>query len=213
MFARTARSAMLASLLAAATSLVVQPSRLHGAGGTPAPQLAASRPTSPAPPPTTAAARPVPVRPLLGFAINAHHISNLDLYLTSVDRIAETGANALILITPMFQEHRNSTTIRYLPDRCPTDAQLLAILDRARSRGLQTTLLPIVLIEAPRHKEWRGVIAPTDWDAWWASYQRFISRFVALAESAGVDMLAVGSELNSTEDQIDRWQRVIARTR
>ncbi len=199
MLAQTARSGMLVALLAV------------GAAARPA-----HAETRQATPPTTTASRPDPVpatRPILGFALNAHHISNLDLYLTSVDRIAETGANALILVTPMFQEHIDSTEIRYLPGRCPTDAQLLAILERGHSRGLQTTLLPIVLIEAPRHKEWRGLIAPTDWDAWWASYQRFISRFVALAKAAEVDMLVVGSELNSTEDQIDRWQHVIARTR
>ncbi|MHC4709870.1 MAG: hypothetical protein ACYTA3_05480, partial [Planctomycetota bacterium] len=41
---------------------------------------------------------------LLGFAINAHHISDLSLYLDAVDKIADLGANALLVVSPMFQQ-------------------------------------------------------------------------------------------------------------
>ena len=43
-------------------------------------------------------------RPLLGYAIVAHHIGDLKLYLRSVDEIAAMGANALTIVTPLFQE-------------------------------------------------------------------------------------------------------------
>lgn len=152
-------------------------------------------------------------RPIVGFAINAHHISDLPLYLTAVDHIADLGANALIVLTPMLQPYVTSNRMGYVPDKCATDAQLIAILQRARQRGLLTTLLPIVLIEHPGEKDWRGVIEPTDWDQWWKSYDEFTDRFVEIANAADVDLLAVGSELNSTEDQHDRWQRVIDRVR
>lgn len=152
-------------------------------------------------------------RPLVGFAINAHHIGDLPLYLRSVDRIAELGANALIVVTPMYQRFVDSTLIEVLPDKCPTAAQLIAILKRAREHGMQTTLLPIVLIERPQGKEWRGVIEPSDWDAWWRSYDDFIERYVEIANRAHVDLLSVGSELNTTEDQISRWERIVQRVR
>ena len=100
--------------------------------------------------------------PILGFGINAHHISNLPLYLQSVDAIADLGANTLLLVTPMFQERVDSSEIRINPGRCPTSEQLSAILRRARRRGLQTVLLPIVLIEFPGEKDWRGVLKPAD---------------------------------------------------
>jgi hypothetical protein len=153
------------------------------------------------------------IRPVTGFALNAHHIGDLDLYLASVDRVADLGANALIVFTPMFQHKVNSTEIRFLPEKCATDEQLVAILERARERGLHTTLVPVVLIEKPAAKEWRGLISPSDWDAWWSSYVALIDRFVAVANLADVDLLAVGSELNSTEDQLDRWEAVIASVR
>ncbi len=154
-----------------------------------------------------------PSRPLLGFGLNAHHIGDLPRYLESIDRIAEVGANALIVVTPMFQRRVDSTDIRYLPGKCPTDEQLLAIFARAKQRNLHTTLLPIVLIEEPGEKDWRGVIKPTDWNDWWASYDRFIDRFVNIAVTGDVDILSIGSELNRTEPQIDRWQKIAQRVR
>lgn len=147
-------------------------------------------------------------RPITGFAINAHHIADVSLYLASVDEVAKIGANALIVLTPMFQEKADSNEIRFLPDKCATDEQLIAILSRAREKGLHTTLLPIVLIEHPGEKDWRGVIRPTDWNRWWETYFEYVDRFVNIANKAEVDLLAIGSELNSTEDQIDRWKHV-----
>ena len=167
----------------------------------------------PAPQATVPNSQTLPGPPILGFAINAHHIDDLSVYLASVDRIAEVGANALIVVTPMFQQHVDSTDIRYLPGKCPTDEQLLAILARAKQRHLSTTLLPIVLIEDPGEKDWRGVISPRDWDAWWNSYDRLIDRFLVIAVAAEVDRFCIGSELNTTESQIDRWRRIVQRVR
>jgi hypothetical protein len=152
-------------------------------------------------------------RPLLGFAINAHHIADLSLYLAAVDHIADLGANALLVFSPMLQQQVNSNEIRFVPEKCATDEQLMAIFQHARQRGLLTTLLPIVLIEKPVNKDWRGVIRPSNWDQWWESYDAFTDRFVNIAVKADVDVLVIGSELNSTEDQIDRWSRVIKRVR
>lgn len=153
------------------------------------------------------------LRPIAGFAINAHYISDLNLYLQSVDEVAALGANSVVVLTPMYQETVESSQIRFVPSKCATDEQLIAILQHARFRGLHTTLLPIVLIERPGEKDWRGVIQPASWDAWWSSYDDFIDRFVSIAVQADVDLLAIGSELNSTENQLDRWERIVERVR
>jgi hypothetical protein len=151
--------------------------------------------------------------PWIGYALNAHHIGDLPLYLKSVDRIAEEGANALIVLSPMFMETTTSSEIRFLPDRCATDEQLIAILTRAKQRSMRTILLPIVLLDHPTGKEWRGIIKPDDWDRWWLSYDKFLDRFIRISNKANVDVLCVGSELNSAEPQLDHWRRVIAQTR
>jgi hypothetical protein len=151
--------------------------------------------------------------PVLGVGINAHHISDLPLYLESVDAIAELGANTLLLVTPMFQEKVDSSEVRLDPKLCPTREQLAAILNRAHGLGLQTVLLPIVLIESPGEKDWRGLLRPDDLDAWWASYERFIDYYLDLAIATKVDVFSVGSELNSTEGQLARWRQIIERVR
>jgi hypothetical protein len=152
-------------------------------------------------------------RPVLGWAINAHHISDLPRYLEAVDAIADLGANTLIIVTPMYQKRADSSAIRYRRSKCPTSEQLIALLERGKKRGLATILMPIVLIERPKDKQWRGVIEPGDWDEWWASYETMIDRFVDVAIAADVDVLSIGSELNSTEDQIDRWRAIAEHVR
>lgn len=145
----------------------------------------------------------------IGFALNCHHIGDLPRYLRSVDAIAAMGANALIIVTPWYQERVDSVEIGHDAERCPTDEQLRAILHRARAHGLRTALMPIVLLkETDDEKEWRGVIRPRDWDAWWASYEGFIGHFLSLAREAKVDLFFIGSELNSTEGDITRWQAI-----
>jgi len=153
------------------------------------------------------------VRPVAGVALNCHHISDLSLYLKSVDRIAELGANALLVVTPMFQQRADSNIMRIEPAKCPTRNQLIAILNRAESLGLHTTLLPIVLIEQPGDDDWRGTIRPQDWDSWWASYRDFLDYYLDIANRAEVDLFSIGSELNTTEPQIDRWRSVIEHVR
>ncbi|MCH7603237.1 MAG: hypothetical protein IIB54_10755 [Planctomycetes bacterium] len=152
-------------------------------------------------------------RPILGYAIVAHHIGDLKLYLRSVDEIAAMGANALTIVTPLFQEYVDSSEIRYLPKKCPTEEQLEAIFLRAKKHGMTTILQPIILIEKPEKKDWRGVIEPDDWRAWWQSYHRLIDKFLRVANASNVDLFVVGSELNTTEDQLGEWRTIIEKVR
>ncbi|MGI9013557.1 MAG: glycoside hydrolase family 113 [Phycisphaerales bacterium] len=153
------------------------------------------------------------LQPIAGVAINAHHITYLDWYLDGVDKIAELGGNALVLATPMWMENVSSSEIRFLENRCPTDEQLAAILTRAKQHGMTTMLLPVVLLEEAGERDWRGTIRPDDWDAWWKSYDAFLDRYIALANRAKVDILSIGSELNTTEPQVEHWQQTIKRVR
>ena len=152
-------------------------------------------------------------KPVLGIALNIHHVSDLELYLRSVDQIAELGANALVVITPWFQDTGSTNAIYRIPNHCPTDEQLKAVLKRAKQRNLRTAIVPIVLIKNPVAKEWRGTITPTSWEQWWMSYDSFIKHFARMAAELDVDILSIGSELNSTEDQEQQWTNVATTTR
>jgi len=150
-------------------------------------------------------------RPITGFSIVAHHISDLDLYLDSVDAIAAMGGNAVNIVTPMFQDTVTSTEISRPADRCPTDAQLRQIIERAESHGMFTALQPIVLMQNPSDGAWRGVLEPSDWSQWWSNYTGQIQAFVELASDTGVDLFCIGSELNFAESRIHRWEKLANR--
>jgi hypothetical protein len=74
-------------------------------------------------------------------------------------------------------------------------------------------LFPILRLEHRTAQEWRGVIRPRDLDRWFASYGALLLHLGELAESEGVDVLSVGSELASTERRADAWESLVARLR
>lgn len=95
----------------------------------------------------------------------------------------------------------------------PDDAQVTAAVEAARARGLAVTVFPILMLDRTAPGQWRGTMAPTDVDAFWTSYERFILHYAALAAGAGASTLVVGSELGSTERWRDRWFHLIGRVR
>lgn len=153
--------------------------------------------------------------PLLGYAINFHHTTDLSLYLKAVDEIAALGFNSLEIVTPAFQENGASQTIRieHGPGLSPTREDLVELLLYARSKGMSTTLMPIVLFTKPRGNEWRGKITPEQWGPWWNSYQNMINYFVGIAVESDVQLFCIGSELLTTETDFDQWARIIKHVR
>ena len=179
------------------------------------PHSATTADPAPAPPPDEQhSADPLPDK-IVGFAISLHHTEHLDLYLESIDEIADLGCNAVEIVTPAFQEHGASDKIELLtgPGRGPSREMLVKLLSHAHRRGLTTTLMPVVLFTNPRGNEWRGKISPEYWDNWWDSYHRMTDYFLDIANESHVDIYVVGSELLSTEKQIARWEAVIKRAR
>lgn len=153
--------------------------------------------------------------PLRGFALNLHHTDQLALYLQAIDEMAALGFNSVEILTPAFQTNGASDQIQVVagPARGPERQQLVTLLRHAQSRGLMTCLMPVVLFTEPRGNEWRGKIHPEKWDPWWQSYSRMIDHFLSIANETGVDVFCVGSELLSTEKQVDRWISLIRHAR
>ena len=153
--------------------------------------------------------------PWCGFAINLHYTDRFAAYLQAIDEIAQLGLDSIEIVTPAFQTHGASQEIRIEsgPGRGPWRWQIVTMLEHARSRGLRTTLMPVVLFTEPRDNEWRGKIHPHDWDQWWRSYREMVDYFLDIAVEARCDVFCVGSELLSTEKQLDRWRALIAHAR
>jgi hypothetical protein len=143
----------------------------------------------------------------------------IDKYKKSIDEIAALGADTVQLVVDTRQENGASARI-YLDLRMtPTVEQLTDLIRHAKSKKLRVILMPIVLLDKPREGEWRGKLQPrpdTDfggWDAWFESYREMVSHFAYIAQANGVDVFVVGSELVSTEDKIEQWNRTIRAVR
>ena len=149
--------------------------------------------------------------PFLGFTMNLHYTDDLAACIVAIDEMAAAGVTHLQILTPAFQRDGADDQVRLIAGqgRGPTRSQLLAVLHYARQKQMATALLPVVLFTHPRGNEWRGKISPEYWDQWWSSYRLVMRWFVSVANEAGVDWLAVGSELLSTESQTAQWQSLI----
>lgn len=92
------------------------------------------------------------------------------------------------------------------PLRSVSDRALRRTIEQARRLGLEVAVVPTVRLV---DEDWRGRIAPPDWERWFRGYGREVVRWARVAEDAGASLLCVGSELSSTEGEERRWRDLI----
>ncbi|MEM8602267.1 MAG: hypothetical protein AAGF24_00335 [Cyanobacteria bacterium P01_H01_bin.121] len=85
------------------------------------------------------------------------------------------------------------------------DAQnegVVAEIRAAKEAGLKVSLILRVALDHAFERNaflWHGLIMPNtdaDLESWFTKYSEFVTKWAAIAEAEGVDMLGVGSELN-----------------
>lgn len=171
--------------------------------------------------PSTEVERVAPIRPAgkleelpyRGVAMQVQRIDNLMDYGRSVDKIADLGADTILFVVDSKQENGTSTHIFLDMRQAPTPEKLGELIHYAHQRKLRVILMPIVLLEAPKGNEWRGVIHPDLWEDWWESYREMLHHYATVAEKEHVEVFVVGSELVSTEPQLDEWTLTIRQVR
>ena len=160
------------------------------------------------------------IRPVMqkGVALGIFKASEgMSYYQASLEEIAALGASHLSVPVFFLQDSVDSETHFSRPSDGATPEQhdrvVREVIEYAHRLGLKVLLTPIVNIDRPRAKEWRGTIAPRDWDAWFESYRAFIRHYAMLAAEADVEYLSVGTELVSAEGFTDEWREIIAEVR
>jgi hypothetical protein len=147
--------------------------------------------------------------PFRSVGIQIQRVDWVDEYKKVMDKVADVGADTVLLAIDARQENGKSSKI-YLDYRLtPTTTQLGDLIDYAKKKQLRVILMPMVLLDAPIGSEWRGTIHPESWEDWWESYREMMQVFSSVAEVHHADMLIVGSELVSTEEMRDQWLKVI----
>jgi hypothetical protein len=130
-----------------------------------------------------------------------------------IDEIAALGATHVALVVSWEQQDVRSITIRRTAHTTVADEVVVRAARRARERGLEVLLFPILTVRKARVGEWRGTLVPGDRAAWWRSYEAFILHYAGLATTIGAEVFLVGSELGSTEGWRDHWYHLIGKTK
>jgi hypothetical protein len=127
------------------------------------------------------------------------------------------GVDWISLLVTCYQQTVTSTEIACKPDAStPTDDDLVHVVGVAHRLGIRVMLKPhIDLSGDPGH--WRGQIQFGEdeqaWRAWFGAYARLIGHYAALAERTGVDLFAVGTELEGASHRANDWRSVVAAVR
>jgi hypothetical protein len=152
-------------------------------------------------------------RPYRGVFMQVQSLDDLPAYEKAVDKIADTGADTIQIGTQVRQENGTSAQIFMDLRYTPTPAKLGELIDYCRGRHLRVSLMPIMILTAPRSNEWRGKLKPASWAEWFSSYREVIDIYAEVAQAHGVDLLVVGTELVTSEDHLDEWTKTIASVR
>ena len=120
-----------------------------------------------------------------------------------------TNNDSVTLFTVWEMDNRNSNTIEPGP-ATGRPRNLIEAIKLAKKRHESVILRPYIDVVGGA---WRGVIQPSDVNAWFASYRKFILYYAKIAQKYKVDGFAVESELNTMEKYTSQWIQVIKAVR
>jgi hypothetical protein len=156
-----------------------------------------------------------PTRPEVaqGVALGLHFQDPEASYEGYLWEIARTGADTVSLVVSWSQVDIRATELAPRAGETPPDEGVRRAIISAHKMGLKVLLFPIIMVEQRGRGEWRGKLAPTDRDRWYASYRRFLLHYATIAAECGAEQLSVGSELGSMQVDAERWRGLIGEVR
>ena len=130
-----------------------------------------------------------------------------------LDELQDLGVGSVSLVVPKVIEDVRSTQLRDGRWVTPSDGALRLAIRGAHRRGMRVMLFPTLFVENLAEGEWRGTLAPADWDRWFHAYGSTILHYARMAQAEGVELLSVGSELVSSESHEAGWRNLIRSVR
>ena len=149
------------------------------------------------------------VPPMKGMTLNAwsyeaYNSSGCDQSLTN---LANIKANWVLLTVFWFMNTTADVEIHPRPDLyTASDSSLIHAIQKAQELGMKVALKPMVDVA---DGNWRGVINPANWTAWFQNYRSFINHFADIAQTNDVQLFVVGTELKSSQQYEAEWRTVI----
>lgn len=153
--------------------------------------------------------------PVKSVALSLHfELPELGLtYERCLDHAKDLGASHVTLIVQAQMEEVSSSTIIFEGNESTSIDTLTEVIKLAKSKGLKVILFPILWIQNRAEGEWRGTLNPKDRDRWWSAYESWMISLATLGEHNQVEVLSIGSELSSMEEESGRWRAMIRRLR
>ena len=133
-----------------------------------------------------------------------------------LEELSELGVGWLSLTPFAFMRAPDDPEIRLVGSHAggERDEVVVRQIEQARAAGMRVLLKPHIWI---RGGVYRGEVAMDDeqeWERFFAAYERYILHYARMAQEHGVEILAVGVELDRTVDaHPERWREIVATVR
>jgi len=130
----------------------------------------------------------------------------------SLSLLKTIGANWVAILVTEYMDTKSATEIYADKVLTPSESSLIHVVQMAHSQGLNVMLK---LHVDPKDGTWRGEIFPANIEAWFENYQGRVLHYIKLAESLGVELFCLGTELRSLSGKAfrDYWERLISAVR
>jgi uncharacterized protein (TIGR03437 family) len=128
---------------------------------------------------------------------------------TSRNDLADTKFNWAGVLVTWYQPTITSNSM-LSNFTTPTDNGVMQAIQEFHGKGIKVMLKPHVDVN-DAFGTWRGNINPSDPGTWFVNYTQFMVHYAQLAESLGVEMLCIGTELKTVTGAANqaRWYGVI----
>ena len=157
-----------------------------------------------------------PVR-INGEQIRSISLSDINqfasLSIGDLQRIKADGFNMVSIYVYRFMDTPQSDG-QHTGANTEPDALIEQTIDAAHAAGLAVNLTPTIWVgPGVGAFYWRGLIYPTDRNAFFDSYRAMLTHYADLAQAHHVELFGLGSEMSSLESQVDQWRHTISDVR
>lgn len=121
-----------------------------------------------------------------------------------IDHLVSLPVNYLMLLLELNQESKNSSELTGAYDIY----RIQNLTEYAKEKGMKVAWLPFIIV---RDGSWRGEIEPEKPVRWFKSYNGHLSSIAVEANRLEVDLLMLGSELESMNKPIynEEWTQIV----
>ncbi|MFC4503070.1 MULTISPECIES: glycoside hydrolase family 113 [Streptomyces] len=117
-------------------------------------------------------------------------------------------ANSVSISFPFVTKNRFADEVSR-GTKTPTPDRLARVLQIFHEAGLRTTVRPLMDEKTLEpDNAWRGSIKPADRDAWFASYEKFLTPYLKAADGEKAATFVIATELNSLQGD-PHWDSLV----